>query len=121
MKDHFDRKIKCDTKDRSEISDIAGWNCKLSWIGSIIIKQNYVKKYKITEGEMWSTLKKRENEYKAKGQWRTEKDFIRMVSTKASWKVPILRQKVTDIALHIKIDNFKASNGWFQRHLKWTM
>jgi hypothetical protein len=31
---------------------------------------------------------------------------------------PILCQKATDIALHLKVDNFKGSNQWLYRHLK---
>jgi hypothetical protein len=30
----------------------------------------------------------------------------------------ILPQKATDIALCLKIDNIKASNGWLHRHFK---
>jgi hypothetical protein len=30
---------------------------------------------------------------------------------------PILSQKASDTALCIKTDNYKASNGWFHRHL----
>jgi hypothetical protein len=42
MKDHFEWKIKCDMPGQSKPSDITGWNCKPSWIGPIIIKQNHV-------------------------------------------------------------------------------
>jgi hypothetical protein len=31
---------------------------------------------------------------------------------------PILSQKATDVALRLKTDNFKASNGWLHRHFK---
>jgi hypothetical protein len=34
---------------------------------------------------------------------------------------PILCQNATDIALCIKADSFKASNGWLHRHLKLTV
>jgi hypothetical protein len=47
--------------------------------------------------------------------------FQQMRSENVPISRPILCQKATDIALRLKIDNFKASNGWLNRHLKGTM
>jgi hypothetical protein len=44
--------------------------------------------------------------------------FQQMCSVNLPTCRPIICQKATDIALRLKIDNFKAPNVWLHRHLK---
>jgi hypothetical protein len=44
--------------------------------------------------------------------------FQQMCSENVPISRPILSQKATDIARSLKINNFKASNGWLHKHLK---
>jgi hypothetical protein len=44
--------------------------------------------------------------------------FQQMCSENTPISRPVLCQKAADIGLHLKQDNFKASNGWLYRHLK---
>jgi arsenate reductase-like glutaredoxin family protein len=71
---------------------------------------------------MGPNVLKEGNEYEAGANKGLEKIlldwFQQMHSENMLIKRPILCQKATDIALRLKIVNFKASDWWLQRHLK---
>jgi hypothetical protein len=113
--------VICEVKAKSMTSQVEIANClglTPSSLSRIALNKN-----KIIEGETeCGAHSKKSMNIKLGANKGLEKILLHWFQQVRSETVPVstpvLCQKATDIALHLKIYNFKTSNGWLHRHLK---